>query len=128
MRTAACIASISAPPRPRRLARQSAGSVHRPSRTCASYSARNSFIVVSTGVAAASPNAQSVLPTMLFDDAEEQVEIFHLSFAALDAQQQLVEPVAAFAAWRALAARLVAVEVQQVHRRATPCRPCRPAR
>src|SRR5205085_502663 len=45
--------------------RQSAGSVQRPSRTCASYSCLNSFIVVSTGVAAASPNAQSVLPTML---------------------------------------------------------------
>src|SRR6185295_2428600 len=49
------------------LARQSAGSVQRPSRTCASYSALNSFIVESTGVAAASPNAQRVLPTMLFE-------------------------------------------------------------
>ena len=36
--------------------------------------------------------------------------------AAFDALQQLVEPVAPLAAGRALAARLVAVEVQQVHR------------
>ena len=48
-------------------ARQSAGQVQRPSFTCASYSARNCFTVVSTGVAAASPKAQSVLPTMLSD-------------------------------------------------------------
>src|SRR5918994_19647 len=47
-------------------------------------------------------------------DPEEQVDVLHLPVAALDALQQLVEPVGAFAARRALAARFVAVEVQQV--------------
>src|ERR1019366_1418703 len=46
-------------------ARQSAGSVQWPSLTCASYSCRKCFSVVNTGVTAASPNAQSVLPAML---------------------------------------------------------------
>src|SRR5262249_24723884 len=45
-------------------ARQSATSVQRPSRTCASYSCRKCFSVVTTGVTAASPKAQSVLPPM----------------------------------------------------------------
>ena len=49
-------------------------------------------------------------------DAEQQVEILRLPFPALEARQQLEQPVAALAARRALAARLVAVEVQQVHR------------
>src|ERR1700704_3166397 len=47
-------------------------------------------------------------------DAREQVEIAHLSFAALDALQDLVQPVGALAAGRALAARLVAKKMQQV--------------
>ena len=98
-------------------ARQSAGTVQRPSRTCASNSARKCFTVVSAGVAAASPNAHSVLPTMLFADADQQIDVAHLPFAVLDARQDLVEPVAALAARRALAARLVLVEVEQVLRR-----------
>src|SRR5262249_5665361 len=44
-------------------------------------------------------------------DAREQIEVAHLSFAALDAAQNLVQPVGSLAARRALAARLVAVEV-----------------
>ncbi len=50
-------------------------------------------------------------------DADQQVDVAHLPFAVLDPRQDLVEPVAAFAARRALAARLVLVEVQQVRRR-----------
>src|SRR6185503_15151746 len=49
-------------------------------------------------------------------DALQHVEVAHLPLAALDAAQDLVEPVGALAAGRALAARLVAVEVQQVLR------------
>src|SRR5262249_12102589 len=49
-------------------------------------------------------------------DAREQVEIAHLAFAAFDALEDLVEPVGPLAARRALAARLVAIEVQQVLR------------
>ena len=52
------------------------GRTHRPSRTWASYSARNSFIVVSTGVAAASPNAHSVLPVMLLDTPNSRSRSF----------------------------------------------------
>ena len=95
-------------------ARQSAGSVQRPSRTCASYSCRKCFSVVSTGVTAASPNAHSVLPPMLFATLEQQVDVAHRPLAALDPVQDLQQPVGALAARRALAARLVAVEVQQV--------------
>src|SRR5688572_5743217 len=40
---------------------------------------------------------------------EEQVEILHLPLAPLDALKELVKPVAALAARRALAARLVTV-------------------
>src|SRR5262249_41481220 len=58
------------------LRRQSAGSVQRPSRTCASYSCLNSFIVESTGVAAASPNAQSVLPMMLLETPNSRSRSF----------------------------------------------------
>src|SRR5262252_9120260 len=47
-------------------------------------------------------------------DARQQIEIAHLAFAALDALEDLVEPVRAFAARRALAARLVTIEMQQV--------------
>ena len=110
-------AHVSAPPPASLAARQSAGTVQRPSRTCASNSARKCFTVVSAGVAAASPNAHSVLPAMLFADADQQVDVAHLPFAALDPGQDLVQPVAPFAARRALAARLVLVEVQQVLRR-----------
>src|SRR6187401_3664982 len=42
--------------------------------------------------------------------AEQQVDILRPPFPALDALEELVEPVAAFAARRALAARLVAIE------------------
>src|SRR5689334_20241131 len=47
-------------------------------------------------------------------NARQQVEIAHLAFAALDLLQDLVQPVGAFAARRALAARLVAIEVQKI--------------
>ena len=112
----AVIRSPNAPPSSACRARHAAGTVQRPSRTCASNSCRKCFSVVSTGVAAASPNAQSVLPTMLLATLNSRSMSLHLAFAALDALQQLVQPVAAFAARRALAARLVAIEVQQVHR------------
>ena len=69
-------------------ARQAAGSVQRPSRTWASNSCRKCFSVVSTGVAAASPNAQSVLPAMC-PATLEQREVLHLAFAALDLPQDL---------------------------------------
>ena len=49
-------------------------------------------------------------------DAVQQVDVFRSAFSTLDALQQFIEPVAALAARRALPARLVAVEVQQVHR------------
>ena len=49
-------------------------------------------------------------------DAVQEIDVLHLALSPLEALEQLVEPVAAFAARRALAARLVAVEVQQVHR------------
>ena len=49
-------------------------------------------------------------------NARQQIEIAHLPFATLDPGQNLVEPVGAFAARRALAARLVPVEVQEVLR------------
>src|SRR4051794_8547941 len=47
-------------------------------------------------------------------DAREQIEVARLPLATLDAAQDLVEPVGAFSARRALAARLVAVKVQQI--------------
>src|SRR4051794_27475066 len=42
-------------------------------------------------------------------DALQQIEILHLAFAVLDLAEDLVQPVGAFAAWRALAARFVAI-------------------
>ena len=50
-------------------------------------------------------------------DADQQVDVAHLPFAALDPGEDLEQPVAALAARRALAARLVLVEMQQVARR-----------
>ena len=50
--------------RPVRAARQDAGTVQRPSRMCASYSARKCLMVDTTGAISASPNGQSVLPPM----------------------------------------------------------------
>src|SRR5581483_5611002 len=47
-------------------------------------------------------------------DAAEQIEVAHRPLPALDPAKDLVEPVGALAAGRALPARLVAVEVQQV--------------
>src|SRR5216117_3559882 len=39
-------------------------------------------------------------------DAHQEIDVTHLSFAVVDARQNLVEPVSPFAARRALAARL----------------------
>src|SRR5947208_959812 len=47
-------------------------------------------------------------------NAEQQVEIAHLPATALDLLQHFVQPVGPFAARRALAARLVAIEMEQV--------------
>ena len=47
-------------------------------------------------------------------DTRQQIEIAHLAFAALDLAQNLVQPVRAFAARRALSAGFVTVEMQQV--------------
>src|SRR3954463_2860037 len=47
-------------------------------------------------------------------DADEQVDVAHLPFTALDAGENLVEPVAPFTTRGALAARLVLVEVEKV--------------
>ena len=63
---------------------------------------------------AASPNAHSVLPAMLAEMLDEQIEVAHLPVAPLDPAKNFVQPVRAFTAGRALAARLVTVEVQQV--------------
>ena len=84
---------------------------------CAWYSARKYFSVVSGGVASASPNAHSVLPGDVVRHARQEIEIAHLAVAALNLREDLEQPVAALAARRALAARLVRVEVHQVHRR-----------
>src|SRR6185369_12630434 len=48
--------------------------------------------------------------------AAEEVKIAHLAFTSLDPPENLEEPVGAFAARRAFATRLVAVEMQQVLR------------
>src|SRR4051812_8621352 len=50
-------------------------------------------------------------------DADEQVDVPHLSFTALDAGEDLVEPVAPFTARSTLAARLVLVEIRKISRR-----------
>src|SRR4051812_6453265 len=47
-------------------------------------------------------------------DAHQEIDVAHLSFAAVDAGKNLVEPVAAFTTRRALAARLVLVKVEKV--------------
>ena len=94
------------------------GHVQRPSRRRAPrIRARNCLIVVSTGVAAASPNAHSVLPAMLSATLRAgRCRVIVPSPRSI-LSSILKQPVAAFAARRALAARLVTVEVQQVLRR-----------
>ena len=109
---------VSAPPpgRARRPARAPARCTG--PRGCALRIPRGTVLIVdSTGVAAASPNAHSVLPMMLLATESSRSRSRICAFAALDLAEQPVQPVAALAARRALAARLVLVEVQQVLRR-----------
>src|SRR5688572_28780791 len=47
-------------------------------------------------------------------NALQEIEVAHLTLAALDLAKDLVEPVGAFPARRALAARLVTVEVEEI--------------
>src|ERR1700682_4547857 len=54
------------------------------------------------------------LASDVLGNARQQIEITHLTCAALDLPQNFVQPIGALAAGRTLAARLVAVEVQQV--------------
>src|SRR5437764_487161 len=49
-------------------------------------------------------------------DAAQQIQIAHLPFAALDALQNLVQPIGSLAARRAFAAGLVTVKVEEVLR------------
>src|SRR5690349_10831589 len=44
-------------------------------------------------------------------EVEQEIQVFHAALAVLDAVQDPVEPAGAFAAWRALPARLLEVEV-----------------
>src|SRR4026209_1272029 len=47
-------------------------------------------------------------------DADEQIDVAHLTFAVLDARQDLVQPVSPFTTGSALAARFVLIEVEKV--------------
>ena len=98
-------------------ARQSAGTVQRPSRTCASNSARKFFTRRQRRRRRGVAERAQRLADDVVADADEQIDVAHLAFAVLDPREDLEQPVAAFAARRALAARLVLVEVQQVLRR-----------
>jgi len=72
---------------------------------CASYSCRKCFNVVNTGVTAASPKAHSVLPAML-PRCSPADRGRASALPALDAAEDLVQPVGALAARRALAASI----------------------
>ena len=99
-----------------------------PRAMCASYSCRNCLIVVSTGVAAASPKAHSVLPAMLSATLSSRSMSRIVPSPRSILSSILQQPVAALAARRALAARLRDGRSAAGSWPPTPCTSCRPSR
>ena len=89
-------------------------------------SSRKCLTKLFTGSAAASPSAQIVRPAMLSDDRDQEIEVLVPALAVLDPVDDAPQPAGALAARRALAARLLEIEIRQAQQATSPCSACRP--
>ena len=107
-----------------------AAGLSRPGSACGSMwcsnSSRKCWMKLFTGSAAASPSAQIVRPAMLSATLVSTSRSSCRPRAGLDAVHHAVQPAGALAARRALAARLLEVEVRQALEAAHHAARCRP--
>ena len=105
-------------PLPRRRWRRPGRTGSRGRSKCATYSSRKYWIDEVIGLVAPSPRAQNDRPKMLSQVSSRVVEVLLGAVAALEPLEDLHHPVGALAARRALAARLVRVELGPAQHRA----------